>query len=544
MPLFSRIMPVELLPLSLSHTVGGKLSRWPFADGRSPLHRDFRARGRRLAVLFLAMLLLGLFPLAAPASASDPWMADAARIEKAIQLHPAPHAVVVVFDVSGSMRSRVPETGLSRWQEARAATSEVLTSSLKPGDDLTILPFDAVVHDPQSHSALKEAEIPNLGQFIPSAITGEAGTNMRLAHSRALDLLEKQFAGSPAGKRPWGAIIVVSDGFNDAPPLHSAPWQDYAKFCNVHSDNQDLYPDTPECEQWRREAFRFASSGEGETFGIGVKIHDGVPEYRPVNENPEEASTAAPAASTVTGVVYNGDQPAAGARVDALDSSGNDVDAATSGPDGSFTLQGLGAGVYRIVAAKNGASAAISDVSSGSQGVDLHMSHNLIAVWIALIVLVIAGVIAAAALSRRSRSSKVRIQVKDSSGRNRTFWLGGTTRVAIGGKEVPGASVFPLDPFAEPVAYLRHNASGFSLVTEKGVEVETGGRKFSGSGPVQENTFIQLENTLVKLADDKPAHGAFEFHDISTRTRTAAVAPAAEAGASGAFSQLDANLRG
>ncbi|MCA1595249.1 MAG: carboxypeptidase regulatory-like domain-containing protein [Chloroflexi bacterium] len=474
--------------------------------------------------------------LAVPARASDPWMADAAQIEKAFQQHPAPHAVVVVFDVSGSMRSRVPETGLTRWQEARAATSEVLTSSLKPGDDLTILPFDAVVHDPEPHPALKGGEIASLGQLIPSAITGEAGTNMRLAHSRALDLLNRQYAGLPAGKRPWEAIIVVSDGYNDAPPLHSAAWDDYARFCNVHSENQNLYPNTPECQTWRSDALKFSSSGEGETFGIGVKIHDGVPEYRPLNETPTETTPATPAASVVSGTVYNGDQPASGARVAALDSSGNEVDAATSGPDGRFTLRGLGSGVYRIVAAKNGASAEMPNVSGGNQGVDLHMAHNLIGVWIALIVLAILGVIAAAALSQRRRSSKVRIQVKDSSGRNRTFWLGGTTRVAIGGKEAPGTSVCPLDASPTTAAYLRHNASGFSLVTEKGIEVETGGRKFTTSGAVQENTLIQL-------VDSAGARGSFEFQDISTRARTAAK-PMIEEGAAGAFSRLDANLRG
>jgi hypothetical protein len=431
------------------------------------------------------------------------------------------------------MQDKVPETGLTRWQEARAATASLLTSSLHAGDSLTILPFDSVVHAPLSYPKFRADQIPNLGQHIPDATTaGESGTNMRMAHDHALRILNWNGPLS-AGPRPWCAIIVVSDGYNDAPPLHSAAWYDYANYCEVHKGNENLYPNTPQCIQWRRQARQFEVDGN-ETFGIGVKINDGVPEYRPPGEASSAVETDDSENRSISGTTYGGDRPAGGAQVDAYDSSGAAVDAATSDSDGHFVLKGLPSGVFTLRATQGGKTAEAQGIQPGMNGVNLYMSHNLLLLWIALVVLVLIALFASASIARSRRVSKVRVQVKDTGGRSRTFWLGGGTRVGLGGKDAPG--IFPLEVFPAPAAYLRHTASGFSLVTEKGIEAESGGRKFTGAGPV-------AENSQILLSDSSGNKAAFEFRDISGRTRAAAATTAPAAG-SDAYTQLDSSLKG
>lgn len=532
---------------------------WPKNSGRWGLTRMNNSfstclRATRLApstygIRWLVGFLLFLAFAGPVAATTDPWTVDEQQVAADIQAHPSPRQIVVVFDISGSMQSKVPETGntLSRWQEARSATNQVLSSTLQPGDSLTILPFDSVVHKPIVLGQLNATQIANIGQQIPDALSGESGTNMRLSHDEALHLLRQQYVSALVGKRPWQAIIVVSDGYNDSPPKGTPAWKEYAEFCNVHGDNQNRYPSTPQCTEWRTLASQFERSGEGKTYGLGVKVKDAVPEYR----QPNEVSTlTAPgddeAATTITGTVYNGDQPAGAAQIEALDGQGNEVNAASSAPDGTFTLKGLTPGTYTISASQAGSSAQISGIKTGNDPMTLHMTHSLLWLWVLLVVLVIAAVTATAAIAKSRRAAKVRVQLKDSNGRNRTYWLGGGTKISIGGKEAPG--VFPIEAFGGPVAYLRHTSSGYSIVAEKGIEVEAAGKKFSGSGPV-------LENNTVRVQDGSGNFGTFEFHDISTRTRTAASrvtggpngaggASSAGGGTSDPYSKLDASLKG
>ncbi|MDQ2732344.1 MAG: carboxypeptidase regulatory-like domain-containing protein, partial [Armatimonadota bacterium] len=328
-----------------------------------------RTRGDLLAcstpgIWWAAWFALFLAFTAPAIAATDPWTVDEQQVAADIQQHPAPRQFVVVFDISGSMQDKVPESGyaLTRWQEARAATSQLLSSTLQPGDSLTILPFDSVVHKPIALGTLNATKIAEIGQQIPDAMSGESGTNMRLAHDEALILLRavRGISGmaQETGKHlPWRAIIVVSDGYNDSPPKGTPAWKDYAKFCNVHGDNQNLYPATPECTEWKGLAAQFEKSGKGKTYGLGVKIKDAVPEYRPPNEvSTLTAAGEDESASTIAGTVYNGDQPAAAARIEALDAQGNEVDAATSEPDGKFVLKGLTPGTYTVQASQGGSS--------------------------------------------------------------------------------------------------------------------------------------------------------------------------------------------
>ena len=487
--------------------------------------------------MLLALSLLTGVPQAL--AQSDPWTDDANRIASDVAQHPGVKSVVVVLDISGSMLDKEPATGLSRWQEARAATSLLLSTSLHAGDSITIEPFDSEVEMSAApnlvHPSVKQADIDYLGQFMPTTTSGETGTNMRLAHYRALQMQEAQNGSLPAASRPWMVIVVVSDGFNDAPPGNSPAWKDYTQFCDVHSNDQNRYPDTPECNTWRLMAQRFEATGQGKTYGIGVKVEDGVPMYRAPGEVTPGAATQQAQPTAIAGTLLLEGAPIGGVQVHALDSSGTEVDSATSQPDGTFSLQGLAPGLYNLEASKGRDAIRLEAVHTGSDGVVLNMARNLIWVWILIAVLALVIMVASAALARSRKQAKVRIQIKDSGGRNRTYWMGGGARVSIGGKEAP--NTFPLEVFPGPVAHLRHSASGYSLLTEKGITVETAGRKFTGAGPVS-------ENSTVMLSDQGGHQGSFEFHDISTRTRTTASVVAGKGQGADPYAQLDANMKG
>jgi hypothetical protein len=463
-------------------------------------------------------------------------MADAQSAASVFQQHPGPHSVVVVFDISGSMGSRDPETGMSRWQEARRATAYLLYNDLQPGDDLVILPFDSLVRKPIILKGLTEQQLQSVGQNIPDAMSGESGTNMRLAHDDALPMVESH-AGQSGHRQPWRAIIVVSDGFNDAPPRTAASaWNSYIQFCDVHSGDQDRYPNTPTCVAWRKAALKFQQSGRGETLGLGVKIVDGVPEYRPMNEKPASYDNSS-TQGTIGGTVLDGNSPAAGVTVTALNSDGAEVQTARSAEDGSYTLSSLSSGDYSISAQGAGGSARASGIPPGTTGVILQMHHSLLWLWVILAVLVVVAALVAAATARGRRQAMVRVQIKDSQGRNRTYWIGGHARITIGGQDSPVA--FPLAPFDTPAASLRHTGANYVLAVENGFEAEVAGRSITDSGPVAEHTIIMIK-------DKGGKKGSFEFWDISSRTRATAQAIAGQsspAGTSSVLNKLDSDLK-
>jgi hypothetical protein len=231
----------------------------------------------RTAVLCAA----GLAFLSQPLHAQDQQQIPPAKIALQIaKLHPK--TVVFVFDVTMSTKHGGVFTN------ERAATATILRNGCDPGDRVALIKFGTgatTVFD--KTLATREDAVALINQ-IPSAPEPGRGTNIRLPHNQALQMVQD---GSP---NP-GAIILLTDSFNDQ-PLESDP--NYPKYTAYYTPKLTVYPSTPENADYERLLRTLKASGKLHQYGVGVGI---APNGRPIERLPVgPGESDAPDTSTET----------------------------------------------------------------------------------------------------------------------------------------------------------------------------------------------------------------------------------------------------
>jgi hypothetical protein len=200
--------------------------------------------------------------------------------------------VIFVFDVSGSMRG-------PNLRRAREATVNILRSGTSPGDRVVLIAFGAGWNKVFDEVLPNEAAKDDLVQQVPSQTVPGEGTNIRRPHYEALKILDK------ALPQP-GAVVVLTDSYNDEPLLSDPTYQDYLKFYTP-GGRLTKYPDTPENRDYERLLRKLAHSPLIHAYGIGVQIDrktgrpiERLPTVANMDTRPLAEDTPAPVATPIT----------------------------------------------------------------------------------------------------------------------------------------------------------------------------------------------------------------------------------------------------
>ena len=186
--------------------------------------------------------------------------------------------LIFVFDVSGSMKG----ANMSR---AREATINILREATNVGDRVVLFTFGAGTEKVFDQKIAIEADKAALINKVPFAPQEGAGTNIRKPHHEALKILD-------AEQQKPGAIILLTDSFNDQPKPTDAAFAEYKKYY-IPGDRLTKYPDTPENRDYERLLAKLSRTRKVKAYGIGVQIDEaGRPEERLPQAAPE--ATAAP----------------------------------------------------------------------------------------------------------------------------------------------------------------------------------------------------------------------------------------------------------
>jgi len=186
--------------------------------------------------------------------------------------------VIFVFDVSGSMRG-------DNLRRAREATVNILREGTSAGDRVVLMTFGSGWKTVFDEKLTNEAAKDTLIQKVPSRPEDGEGTNIRRPHYEALKILD---AALP---KP-GAVILLTDSFNDEPKPTDETYPDYLKFYTP-GGRLLKYPNTPENRDYERLLRKLARSRKVNAFGIGIQIDEST--GRPVERLPQAEATPAPA---------------------------------------------------------------------------------------------------------------------------------------------------------------------------------------------------------------------------------------------------------
>ncbi len=194
--------------------------------------------------------------------------------------------VIFVFDVSGSMRGE-------NLRRAREATVGVLRYGIGPGDRAVLFTFGAGYQKVFDRKIAVEADKRELINLVPSAPGEGAGTNIRRPHHEALKILEAEHQARPDAV---GAVILLTDSFNDEPKQTDAAYADYLRYYTP-GGRLAKFPDTPENRDYTRLLAQLYRTQKVKMFGIGVQIDQN---GRPVERLPQAAPTPSPVATETT----------------------------------------------------------------------------------------------------------------------------------------------------------------------------------------------------------------------------------------------------
>jgi len=183
--------------------------------------------------------------------------------------------LIFVFDVSGSMRGE-------NMRRAREATVGVLRYGVGPGDRVVLFTFGAGFQKVFDRKIVVEADKRELINLVPSVPGNGAGTNIRRPHHEALKILEAEQQARPDAV---GAVILLTDSYNDEPQQTDVAYADYLRYYTP-GGRLAKFPDTPENRDYTRLLSALYRTQKVKMFGIGVQIDQN---GRPVERLPQAA---------------------------------------------------------------------------------------------------------------------------------------------------------------------------------------------------------------------------------------------------------------
>lgn len=204
----------------------------------------------------------------------------------AAQIKPLhPKTVVLVFDVTEStQRNGVFST-------EREASATIVREGCRNGDHVVLESFGTDFKTVYDRTLASAADIDDFVQSMPAAPESGHGTNIRLPHSAALKLIDRE--------RPHpGVVVLLTDSFNDRPLPTDATYPKYLSYYSL--DSLTHYPDTPENKEYSGLLADLLKSGKLHQYGVGIGIaDDGRPiERLPVSAAQGDADVAAAPQST------------------------------------------------------------------------------------------------------------------------------------------------------------------------------------------------------------------------------------------------------
>lgn len=203
---------------------------------------------------------------------SDSELGESATAVKSLRAV-SPKTLIFVFDVSGSMRGEL-------LRRAREATITILREGTQAGDRVVLYTFGAGYEQVFDQTLKSEAEKRELIAKVPTKPGDGAGTNIRKPHHDALKLLEANLPNP-------GAVILLTDSFNDEPKRDDVAYPTYLKYY-VPGGRLAKHPDTPENRDYERLLRLMTDSQKVQIFGIGVQIDKS---GRPVERLPQAEAT-------------------------------------------------------------------------------------------------------------------------------------------------------------------------------------------------------------------------------------------------------------
>ena len=190
-----------------------------------------------------------------------------------------PKTVVFVFDVTMSTR----HAGV--FTNERSATATILRQGCGPGDRVALIKFGTGATTVFDKTLKTREEASTLIDQIPEAPEAGRGTNIRLPHSQALQLVQDSAPNA-------GVIVLLTDSYNDQ-PLESDP--NYPSYTSYYTPKLTVYPKTSENVSY--ENLLKTLIGEGlRQYGVGVGI---APNGRPIERVPTAAESDTPDAASV-----------------------------------------------------------------------------------------------------------------------------------------------------------------------------------------------------------------------------------------------------
>jgi len=234
----------------------------------------------RLNRIFLACALL-LTSVTTPTKAQDQQKSPSTIASEIANIHPK--TVVFVFDISMSTK----HAGV--FTNERAATAAILHKGCGPGDRVALIKFGTGATTVFDKTLTSREDAVALIDQIPLAPEPGRGTNIRLPHSEALQLVQD-------GKPNPGVVVLLTDSFNDQ-PLETDP--NYASYTNYYTTKLTVYPKTSENASYENLLKTLKGSGELKEYGVGVGI---APSGRPIERLPvgPDESDSPDAASVVS----------------------------------------------------------------------------------------------------------------------------------------------------------------------------------------------------------------------------------------------------
>jgi hypothetical protein len=208
-----------------------------------------------MKALFAALTLV--FALAFPAFAQDAPAALSPQ-QIAAQIKPLKaKTLILVFDVTESTRHGGVFT------QERAASATLLRQGCSPGDRVILMPFGTGYKTVFDKTLTGPGDIDPLIDLLPTTPAPGHGTNIRLPHHAALQLIARENA-CPA------VVVLLTDSFNDRPDLTDPNYPRYLAYYTLKG--LTVYPKTRANHDYERLLRTLTAKGCLHQYGVDVEI--------------------------------------------------------------------------------------------------------------------------------------------------------------------------------------------------------------------------------------------------------------------------------